>query len=175
MSRLIALLMLVAFAFGCGPQKLTSEQMAQEKEAIKAVIAGFNQAYQAKDLAGVMKGISTSAEFMFLGTDSAEIIKSQTDFENQMKNDWQAFESVQVGEIRNLSVQVSNDGELASAVYEVPFDVVIGGQSAHLLLRFGHGLKKENGQWRIAQGLAAAATVGQSSAEMVAKMQEAKK
>jgi len=36
-------------------------------------------------------------------------------------------------------------------------------------------MKKEDGQWRIIHGMVAFATVGQSSAEMVAKMKEAKK
>jgi ketosteroid isomerase-like protein len=172
MSRFLVLLMVIAS--GCSSQKPAAEDIAKEKEAVKAVIADFSQAYQSKDLAGVTKLISSSGEFLFFGTDSAEVLKSKADFETQMNNDWQLFESAKLGEPRNLSIQMSNDGQLAFAIYEASFDATIGGQPSHSLVRFAHGMRKEEGQWRFIQGMAAFATVGQSSAEMAAKMKEAK-
>ena len=170
-----SIVLLAFLASGCGLQKPAQVDIAKEKEAIKSVIASFSQAYQAKDLAGITKLVSSSGEFLFFGTDSAEVMKSKADFEAQMNNDWQVFETAKLGEPRNLAIQVSNDGQLAFAVWETTLDATVGGQASQALVRFADGFKKEDGQWRLIQGVASMATVGQSSAEMVKKMQEAKK
>ena len=175
MYRFIWLLLVVALLSGCGRQKTTPVDTAKEKQAIESAITKFGKAYESKDLSTMTTLLSTSGELMWFGTDSAEVIKSVAQWETQMKNDWQVFESVKFGEVRNLSIQVASDGQLASAVYEVPLDMTIGGQLSHALFRFGCALKKENGEWRYIQGVAGVATVGQSSAELVAKMKEAKK
>ena len=170
-----SILLLVLLAAGCGAQKPAAVDVAKEKEAIKAVIASFGQAYQAKDLAGIGKLVSSSGEFLFFGTDSAEVMKSKADFEAQMANDWQVFESAKIGEPRNLAIQVSNDGQIAFAVWETTMDVVVGGQSSQAPVRFADGFRKEDGQWRLVQGVASAATVGQSSSETLMKMKNAKR
>ena len=170
-----SILLLVLLVAGCGAQKPAPVDVAQEKEAIQAVIESFGQAYAAKDLVGVGKLVSASGEFMFFGTDAAEVMKSKADFETQMTADWQVFESAKVGAPRNLAIQVSSDGQLAFAVWETTWDVIVGGKASQVPLRFADGFRKEDGQWRLIQGVAAAATVGQSSAEMLMKMKAQKK
>lgn len=170
-----SIVLLAVLVSGCNPQPPAPVDLAKEKDAIKSVIAEFGQAYQSKDLAGVSKLVSSSGEFMYFGTDSAEVMKSKADFEAQMTSDWQVFESAQVGEPRNFAIQVSADGQLAFAVWETTLHVSIGGQASQVPVRFADGFKKEDGQWRLIQGVASAATVGQSSAETMKKMKEAKK
>jgi ketosteroid isomerase-like protein len=170
MKRSSLMILALILFIGCGPQPMTSERAAAEKKAVEAQIVKFLDAYAAKDWEPIKSVVSTSSEFLLFGTDSAEVIKSAADFETQIKTDWQLFESPKHGELRNLSIQIANGGDLASAVYEVPFDAAIGGQNMHLLFRFATTWKKENNEWRMIQGALAAATVGQSSKEMVEKM-----
>ena len=170
-----SIVLLVLLATGCGLQKPAAVDVAKEKEAIKAVIDAFGQAYQARDLAGVSKLVSASGEFLFFGTDAAEVMRSKADFEAQMNADWQALESAKIGEPRNLAIQVSSDGQLAFAVWETTFDVVAGGKPAQATIRIADGFRKEDGQWRVIQGVVSAATVGQSSAELAKQANPPKK
>jgi hypothetical protein len=52
--------------------------------------------------------------------------------------------------------------------------MTFAGKPMHSLIRASNLLKKENGEWCFVQGMIAFASVGQSSAEIVAKMKEAK-
>jgi ketosteroid isomerase-like protein len=160
--------------YGCGSPRTPPVDVAQEKAAIKSLIRYFHLAYETRDQSALENLFSTSMEMVWFGTDSAEVIRNIPAWEGQMKNDWELFDSFRTGEVRNLSIQVSGDGEFASAVWEVPAVVKVGGKESASLFRFGGGLTKENGRWRFTQGLAAVATVGQSSAELVAKMKAPK-
>jgi ketosteroid isomerase-like protein len=150
------------------------EDVAKEKKAVESVLDNFWKAYEAKDAAAMDKLVSPTLGIMFFGTDSAEVIKSTAQWEAQKKDDMQLFESFKAGEPRNVSTQIDSYGELASAICEIPVDMTIGGQMSHSLARFAVTMRNENGGWRIIQGMVAFATVGQSSAELVAKMKEPK-
>ena len=71
-----------------------------------------------------------------------------------------------------VSTLVSSDGELCSIMCEMPADITMGGQQSHAFFRVAGTVRKENGEWRFVHGMVAIATVGQSSAELVAKMKE---
>jgi ketosteroid isomerase-like protein len=159
---------------GCAPKGLTPEQVAHEKQAIKTAIADFQKSYEAKDAKAVMNLFSTAPEFMFFGTDVAEVVKSWAAFDTLKGYDFQLFESAKFGEIEDLAIQVSNDGSLASAVYQVPFEMKVTGQTSTSMFRLAFTFKKENGSWKAIQGMAAFPTTGQSSAELVKKMHETK-
>lgn len=174
MKRLIILLLLAIIMSGCGKKEMTPQEKSAEIESLKSQLVKFLKSYESKDLAMAKSLISSSDDFMMFGTDSAEIIRSVPDFENQMKNDWQLFDSVKAGELRILNIQLANSGDIAAAIYEVPLDVVIGGNSSHMLFRNAVTYKKENGEWRLIQALTSVATVGQSSAELVEKMKMSK-
>ena len=174
MSRFIALLAVVILVAGCGPKKPPAPDMAKDKAAVETAINNFLKAYETKDWDGMNKLLAQSGESMWFGTDSAEIIKGRDGWAEQTKNDWQVFESVKMGGVQNLSMHMDHDAQLASAIFEVPADVMVGGQQSHMLLRFAPTLTKENGEWRFVQGVVALATSGQSSAEMVAKMHSMK-
>jgi len=174
MRHVILVLFSIVLIAGCGPQKLTDEQIATEKKAIEGLITKFHSAYEAKDVAGITD-LFSKGELMFFGTDSAEVLKNASDVQKEFKADSELVGSAKLGTTRNLSIQVASMGDLASAVYEVPADIVIGGKSSHALIRFAMTFKKENNVWKIVQVEVAFATTGQSSAELVEKMKAAKK
>jgi ketosteroid isomerase-like protein len=164
----------ISLLVGCAPKALTPEQVAQEKEAIKAAIANYHKGYETKDVEIFKNLISDSPDFMFFGTDVAEVIKSSAEMDTQKQYDFQLFESTKFGETQDLAIQISSDGSLASSVYQVPVEMKMGGETSNATLRFAFTFIEENGSWKIIQGVAAMATTGQSSAELVKKMHETK-
>jgi ketosteroid isomerase-like protein len=174
MRNLLPFVIALGLLAGCAPKVLTPEQVAQEKEAIKAAIASYHKGYETKDVEIFKNLISSSPDFMFFGTDVAEVIKSSAEMDTQKEYDFQLFESAKFGETQDLAIQVSSDGDLASAVYQVPIELKTGGETSNATLRFAFTFRKENGWWKIVQGVAAMATTGQSSAELVKKMHETK-
>lgn len=174
MKRCIAFMIALGLLTGC-TEKKPAPDMAKEKAAVEAAINGFDQAYQSKDFEALKKLFSSSPDMVWFGTDSAEVIMGIAGWQAQTTADWLLFESIKMGEPRHLSILIDNDAQLASAIYEVSVDAVIGGKPAHLILRFASTLRKENGEWRFAQGAVGNTTVGQSSVEMLAQMNAAKK
>jgi SnoaL-like domain len=174
-NRLMGLLLPFALASCSGHGKMSSQDLANEKLVVQATVTRFWKAYEQKDLTTITKLLSTSGELTFFGTDSAEVIKSLAQWEALMKNDWKLFDSTHFGDPQNVSIQVSNHGELASLVYEVPDVSLVEGTQVESLDRFAMTLIKENGEWRIIQGMTAVATVGQSSADLVARRRPQRK
>jgi ketosteroid isomerase-like protein len=174
MYRLISSLVIIALLSGCGPRKMPPGDIVTEKKAIESLVSNFWKAFESKNLAALTKLYTTSGDLMFFGTDSAEVIRTIAQWEAQVKNDWEMFQTVKFGELKNISTIVANDGELGSIVCETPVDMTVGGQQSHSLFRFAGTLRRENGEWRFVHGMVAMATVGQSSAEIVAKMKEEK-
>jgi len=174
-NRLMGLLLPFALASCSGHGKMSSQDLANEKLVVQATVTKFWKAYEQKDLATITKLLSTSGELTFFGTDSAEVIKSLAQWEALMKNDWKLFDSTHFGDPQNVSIQLSSHGELASLVYEVPDVSLVEGKQVESLDRFAMTLIKENGEWRIIQGMTAVATVGQSSADLVARRRPQRK
>ena len=157
-----------ALLIGCAMQTKSSQDIENEKAQVAATLLKFWKAYERKDLP-TMVGMLTasSSDFVFFGSDAAEVIKSRQEWGTLMQNDWQLFESTNFEEPRNLAIQVSGDGKMASAMYEVHDISVVGGKLVKSLDRFAITLRKENGYWHIVQGMTAVATFGESSAEIV--------
>jgi ketosteroid isomerase-like protein len=174
MRTILPFVITISLLAGCAPRGLTPEQVAQEKEAIKTAITNYHKGYETKDEKLFKNLMSTSPDFMFFGTDVAEVITSPAEMETQKEYDFQLFESAKFGEMQDLAIQVSSNGDLASAVYQVPIELKMGGETSNATLRFAFTFLKENGSWKIVQGVAAMATTGQSSAELVKQMNEKK-
>jgi hypothetical protein len=121
------------------------------------------------DLAAMSGMLTASPDFIFFGSDAAEVIRGRHAWEDLMQNDWQLFEKTKFGDPGYLAIQISDDGNLASAVYEVPDVSLVKGRKVESLDRFAITMRKENGAWRIVQGITAVATAGESSADMVAR------
>ncbi len=174
MYQLISLVLVFAMIPGCAPRKMTPEDFTKEKRGVESAILQFWKGYEAKDQTAIENVLSTSGDLMLFGTDSAEIVKTVPQMETLIKSDWEVIEKVKFGDMRNLSIVIDGNAEVASAVYEVPFEMTMAGQMSRFLARCAFGLKKENGNWRLSQGMWAFATVGQSSADYLAKMKETK-
>lgn len=159
---------------GCAPKALSPEQVAQDKEAIKTVIATYHKGYETKDHNVFKKLISTTPDFMFFGTDVAEVVKSSVEMDTQKDYDFQLFDTAKFGEMQHLAIQLSSDGSLASAVYQSPLELKMGGQTSSSMFRMTATFKKEDGLWKIVQGMVAFPSTGQSSAELVKQMRENK-
>lgn len=174
MRNILPNVIAIGLLAGCAPKGLTPEQVAHEKEAIKTAIANFQKGYEGKDAKAVMNLFSSAPDFMFFGTDVAEVVKSWAAFDTLKGYDFQLFESVKFGEVQHLAIQVSSDGSLASTVYQVPMEMKIGGQTSSSMFRLAFTFRKENGSWKLVQGMGAFPATGQSSAELVKKMHETK-
>jgi ketosteroid isomerase-like protein len=174
MRNILPFVIAASLLAGCAPKGVTPEQVAQEKEAIKTAIANYHKGYETKDAAVFKNLFSNAPDVMFFGTDLAEVLKSSAEVDTLKGYDFQLFESAKFGEIQHLAIQVSSDGSLASALYQVPLEMKMAGQTSTSMFRLAFTFKKEDGSWRIVQGMAAFPTTGQSSAELVKKMHETK-
>jgi ketosteroid isomerase-like protein len=175
MYRLIVSLLFIAFISGCGPKKLTQEDIIKEKKAVESVALSYNKLVAAKNTEAILNLFSNSSELNGIGTDSAEVFKNKGQIKSHLEVDWQLFDVSKVGDLRNVSILISTDGELASMLYEIPWDMNFAGQQMHVIVRFAMTMTKEDGEWHIIQFLGQIATVGQSSEDLLAQMKKVKK
>ena len=169
--KTLSLLFIIAFLVGgCKSEKLTSEQIGSEKDKIKTRIESFLISYAKKDMNTIVSMLSSSKEFNFLGSDVSEINKNKSDFQNQLDQDWKLFESVHFGEIRNLSIRISDCGDLAVAVFDAPMTIVVKGNQSKFFFRMSNTFVKENSLWQLVQGLGSIPSVGESSVELIQKL-----
>ncbi len=174
MKHFLLLFSIAILSLGCGPQKRTQTDITGDRKAIETLITDFASAWSSRNPSALMKLLSTSPEFQFFGTDSVEVIKSPSQFEAWMTFQLQFLQSMSFGYPRNLAVQISSDGEFASAFYEIPLDFTAGGKPSHALIRYAFVMKKEDGQWHLVQGLHTGAET-ESSPELVAALKSPKK
>lgn len=175
--RTITILMFAALiAAGCNTNQQNAAatvDLDAEREAVQETIRFFFDAYEAEDWDQARQVLTTSSDFQFFGTDTAEVSMGIDDFQQQLSDDWQVLEDIELGELRRFSLMLDEDGQLASAIYEVPFSATPadGGERFTFVGRLAHTLRKEDGNWRVAQGMFAMPTSGQSSAEQVEEME----
>lgn len=160
----------VAIFSGCKSEKLTSHQRKSENSKIKTRIESFLVSYSKKDLSAILPMLSASNDFHFLGSDVSEINRSKSDFQNQLINDWKLFDSVHFGEINNLSMRISDCGDLAVTVFDAPMTVIVRGNQSKIFFRMSMTFIKENGLWQMVQGLASVPSIGESSIELIQKL-----
>lgn len=173
--KILSIIFIVTFIIsGCKSDNLTTEQINSESVKIKTRIESFLQSYSKKDINTVITMLSTSKEFHFLGSDISEISRSKSDFQNQLDQDWKLFDSIHFGEIRNLAVKISVCGDLAVAVYEAPMTVVVRSNQSKFIFRMANTFVKENGLWQLVQGLASIPSIGESSVELIQKLNQQK-
>lgn len=169
--KTLSLIFIIAFLVsGCKSEKLTSEQIDSEKDKIKTRIESFLISYAKKDMNTITAMLSASKEFNFLGSDVSEINQNKSDFQNQLDQDWKLFESVHFGEIRNLSIRISECGDLAVAVFDAPMTVTVRGNQSKFFFRMSNTFLRENGLWQLVQGLGSVPSVGESSVELIQKL-----
>lgn len=168
-NRLYIIFLSVLMIISCDSDRLNHNQLNAEKDVIRARIDSFLVSYQSKDLNTILSMLPSSKNFFFFGSDIAEINKSKFDFQNQLVQDWKLFDSIEFGDPKNLDVAVSKSGDFANALFEVPMKVVINKIPSSFTMRFDLCFTKEDGVWKIQQGLVYVPSIGQSSAELVLK------
>lgn len=177
---LILISIILLLNSSCGPQKpqpLSAEQVNKEKEAIIEVIKKFNEAYQTKNFSPIIDLLSK--DVIFFGTDSAEVIKSLAEFQEELQKQWKVYDSIIFGNIVDMSIIMDNNASFASVIYGIPCDLISGDKQEHLFLRYARTLKKENNRWVIVSGIVGATTKGLSNTELyeqrMKQMKEGKK
>jgi len=162
MYRFISAFIILLLIFSCSPKKLTPEEIAKAKTEIESIANAYNKGIIDKDTKATMDLFSQSPYLQIIGTDSAEVFKSLEKFKSHLEVDWELLTVSKVYDIRNVAIQISEDGTLASILYESPWDLTIANQMMHAILRFSWTLIKEDNQWKIVQGMGQFASVGQS-------------
>src|SRR5690606_19065533 len=151
MKKLSLLFVIVFLVSGCKSEKLTPDEINAEKDKIKTRVESLLLSYANKDITKIIAMLSSTNEFHFLGSDLSEINSSVADFQNQLDQDWKLFETVHFGEIRNLSIRISDCGDLTVAVFDAPMTVVVKGNRSKFFFRMSNTFVKENGLWQLAQ------------------------
>jgi hypothetical protein len=167
MKNCIYAFVLIQILIGCNSNRLNQDQLNTEKDVIRARIESFLIAYKAEDLNTMLPMLSSSKNFLFFGSDLAEINRSKSDFQNQLVQDWKLFDSIEFGELRNVDIAISKSGDFANTLFEVPMKVMINKVPSSFTMRFDLSFVEEDGVWKIKQGLVYVPSVGQSSAELV--------
>lgn len=175
MKRLIYLFTVTFFISGCannsdpGLKALTDEEITTEKQAITEQITSLLNAYELRDPALSIE-ILSSEELLCFGTDAAEVIRTKDQWNDQITNDLQLIESMKFGTLQNLTINVSETGDLAASLFEVRAELESFGESSNSLIRFSNTWKKEDDSWKAVGMMVAFATEGQSSAEILEQL-----
>ena len=142
---------------GCGQQKLSQQEIENVKEEIKTLISEQSEAYETGNIEYFKNAVADEITAFRITkqaicTNLEEWTRSfQLDFQNMDSIPW----SIKFGELRHLSIQVSETGDMATAIYEEPFEMIIEGESQLRLLRMATTWRNENGEWKIVQWLGA--------------------
>ena len=176
MKMSLGFILIILIAVGCNTNQQSASptvDLETEREAVQTAIRTFFDAYEAEDWSQARQVLTASDDFQFFGTDTAEVSMDIDDFQQQLSDDWTVLENIEMGALRRLSLMIDENGQLASAIYEVPFTATPadGGERFTFVGRLAHTLRKEDGNWRIAQGMFAMPTSGASSAEQVEEME----
>lgn len=133
------------------PKFLSAEQIKQEKQDIIAVNEAYNNASEREDFAAIVETLSD--EVNFFGTDSAEVIKSFSDFKEKMITQWETYDSIEYGDMQDVSIKMDPNGNLASIIFGVPLTVSRNEVVNSYYLRVSRTLEKKGENWLISQGI----------------------
>lgn len=167
MKLLINIIIICSIFTGCNSEKLSDDQRKSETVKIKTRIETFTAAYEKKDMNSVIALLSSSNSFYFLGSDVAEKNFNISDFQNQIDHDWELFDSIDFGQIRNESIIISDSDDLAVAIYEIPVSAKVGNSYSKFVMRMTNTFVKEKDLWQLVQGMISIPSVGESSAELI--------
>jgi ketosteroid isomerase-like protein len=149
-SAVLAILVILAGAGGCRRPSVVTEQA--DSAAILAVIDSFHVAFQAEDSARIGRLLSPDPTFFFFGTDAGEMQASRQEFLTKHERvDWAQLDSIAFGAPQQIHFQAVP--ELAVVMYETTLRYVAGGRRDSLPMRLVLTLAREDGRWRIRQGL----------------------
>ncbi len=137
----------------CAPEKdfLSPLELENEKTLIKDVMEDYNRASEEKSFGRIVETLAD--EVIFFGTDSSEVIKTFADFKKAIEKQWQEYDAVSYGELRDISIQMDDQATLATIIYGVNAVYTRNGVNQDYYLRIARILKKKNHKWLIVSGI----------------------
>ncbi len=128
-----------------------------DERAVRARVSELLTSYAANDQDAVARMLDPQG-FTFYGSDLAELVHSEPELRQLMKDDFTLWQSARFGQPRDLDVRVSDD--LAAAFFNVDF-FVRGGPAVPV--RLGTLWRKAGGIWRLTMSANAVPTQGSSA------------
>jgi ketosteroid isomerase-like protein len=175
MKKIItALAMHILLLFtACKPPVSHLGDAAAEKQAVQAEAENWVKWVSANNADSTVALFADSAELRIFGSDSTDFFTTKDQLKRHMEvNAKLGMQTIRTGVFRHVLITLSNTHDLANMVFEIPWDIRIGGQDMHALIRYSMTMKKQEGRWRIVTIMDQFATVGQSSEEMLKQMEQ---
>lgn len=150
----IILIVCTTFIWSCQPkpQYLSPLEIQKEKEKVQKVIVEFHRAFEEKNFGKLVETLAD--EVIFFGTDSSEIIKTFADFKMAIDKQWQEYDRIDYGDLRDVSIQMDDNATIASIIYGTNALISKGGVEVEYYLRIARILRKKNDRWLIVSGIA---------------------
>jgi ketosteroid isomerase-like protein len=163
MKKTLLLFIFSLFFIGCQTDQIPELSQEQKDKAHKEIIdvmREYNTAIEKKDFAGIVHTLSK--DVIFFGSDSAEAIKSLTEFKEVIQKQWKFYDEMKYGDIQNPAIFMDNLGTFASIIYGIPCTFKEAGKSeiGYFYLRVARTLKKEKGKWVIISGIVSVTNSG---------------
>ncbi len=153
----VLLFISVLFFLGCGQHKLSQEEIEDIKVEIRTLISEQRVAYETGNAEHFKHAASN--DIAGFGTGEKSVYTNLDEWAEAFRKVFQSMAltpySIKIEEPRHLSIQVSETGDMATAIYEAPHEVSLEGEIYPGLFRMVTTWKKENGEWKIVQSLAA--------------------
>ncbi len=153
----VLLIISVLFFLGCGEQKLSQEEIEDIKVEIRTLISEQSEAYET----GNIEYFKSAASNDIIGFGTGESVYTNLDeWVEAFQKTFQSMASIPYSiktprEPRHLSIQISETGDMATAIYEAPCEVILEGEIYPTLFRMATTWRKENEEWKIVQWLGA--------------------
>jgi ketosteroid isomerase-like protein len=158
-------ILLVLFACSTNEEQLSTEEEVKEKDKVIEVLKAYNKAYEKKNFSEMVRYLAN--DLTFFGSDSAETIKSLSEFKVAIEKQWQDIDSMHYGDMVDVYILMDSKGKLASAIYGVPLELWSGRKNVRLFLRVARTLKKEGGNWVIVSGITGITRASKSIKEIM--------
>ncbi len=158
MKNLTSVLLIssVLFFLGCGEQKLSREEIEEIKVEIRTLISEQSEAFEAKNIEYFKNAVSD--DIIGFGTGEVSVYTNPDEWLEAFQRNFQSMDStpwnIKFAEVRHLSIQISETGDMATAIYEEPFEMITEGEIYPGLFRIATTWRKENDEWKIVQWLA---------------------
>lgn len=161
-SALIALrrsLLVAAFSLASCSHAVAFRKNDDER-AVRARVSELLTAYAANDPDAVMRMVDPQG-VTFYGSDVAELVRSEAELRQLMRDDFTLWRRARFGEPRDLDVRVGE--ELAAAFFNVDF---FAGGGRAIPVRLCTLWRKVGGTWRLTLSANAVPTQGSSAHEL---------
>jgi ketosteroid isomerase-like protein len=141
---------------GCGEEKLTQEEIEDTKQEIRDLITKQGKAYASGNMEYFKNSVSD--DILEFGTSKNGVATNKEEWIEAFRDDFKALDTMNIDfseKLRHLSIQVSETGDMASAIFEAPYTMTYKEKQFPGLFRMAVTWRKENGEWKIVQWLAA--------------------